>query len=242
MARFSFQNLSRSKKTFFAIGLSLIGLVLLILIAGILNALVGDGEWTLWSSYRYDETGYEIGSTSVGSREVAVIDVDWIDGEVEVVLCDDAYISITEEYKGDITEQALMRYKLSEDGKTLSVKYRSSDAFIGFGSGGEDKKLIVRVPRAYIDQLESLTVNAKSANVKIVGVTAKRVEVFSKRGDVSLQTPASVGFSLSFDCKGDQFETNIPNVQNSLGYGDCNNRFVLNAPRGSVRLFTLPNA
>lgn len=242
MPRISFQNLNRSKKTLLAIGLVLIGLVLLILIAGILNALVGDGEWTLWSSYRYDETGYETGSASIGSKEITAIDVDWIDGEVEVVLCDDAYVSITEVYEGELTEQSLMRYKLSEDGKSLSVKYRASDAFIGFGNGGEDKKLIVRVPRTYIDQLESLTVNSKSADIKIVGVTAKTVEAYSKRGDIELQTPFSVGFTLSFDCKGDLFESNIPNVQNTLGHGDCKNRVVLNAPRGSVRLFTLRDA
>ncbi len=235
MLKTKFEKLSKPQKILLAAGLILIGVLLFAVIVGILNAYVGDGEWSLWSSYKYDETGYEVGSSSVGSKQITAIDIDWIDGDVELLLCDDAYISVTELYEGDLPDSALLRYKLSEDGTALSVKYRSSDAFIGFGSGGENKKLIVRVPRTYIDQLRSITVNGKNANVKINGVSAREMNIYTKSGNIELNLPQSVGYWLSFECKEDEFYTNIPNLQNSLGHGDCTRSVVLRAPRGSVR-------
>ena len=77
----------------FVVGGLIVGAILL----GVLNGLVGKGEWNLgWTNYRYDDTAYDVGEGSIAAPNVEKIDLDWIDGNVRVVLCQDAYISITE--------------------------------------------------------------------------------------------------------------------------------------------------
>lgn len=161
-------------------------LVLGAVVVGILNATVAGGSWSFgWSDYRYDESGYEIGSGTVQAPNVTAIDVDWIDGSVHIVVCDDMYLSLTEASRLDLTEDSLLRWHVSEDGKTLTVKYRKSSWFFG-SSENKNKDLILRVPRRMLETLQSLTVNTVSSNVTLTGVTAKQMNVKSLTGDVTV--------------------------------------------------------
>ena len=158
----------------------------LALVLGILNALFADGEWTLWSSYRYDETGYSVGSSTVPSDRITSIDVDWIDGSVELVVCQDALLSITEQAEGELAENAKLRWSLGADRSVFSVKYRKSAAFLGFGGGGDGKKLTVRIPETMLEQLASVKVNAKDASVRLDGIAAESLAITTHSGAVTL--------------------------------------------------------
>ena len=62
--------------------------LLLAIVLGVLNALVGDGRWNFgWNDYRYDDEGYEVGEGTVPHTGITAIDLDWIDGGVEIVAC-----------------------------------------------------------------------------------------------------------------------------------------------------------
>lgn len=224
------QNQTRPKKVLLLIGVLLVGVLILAVIVGTLNVFVGDGEWSLWSTYRYDETGYLIGSASIGSDRVTSIEIDWIDGEVEIVLCEDALISITEEYEGELAENTYVRHKLDNNGTSLSVKYCASSAFLGFGSGGEDKKLTVRIPVDYLDQLESLTVNTKSADVKLEGIMARSLSVTTNRGDITANLPDDPGFSISAA----EASSGCGSGKQEGQYGDGSCKVSLVSKRGSV--------
>lgn len=183
-----FQRLTSKKKAMTFIGAAVLILLVVAVVVGVLNALIADGTWSIgWSSYRYDETDYEIGSGTIPSKTITSLEIDWLDGEVKLVLCDDAFISITEAYTGEIAESARLRHKVTQGGTLLSVKYRSSAAFLGCGGTGENKSLTVRIPKSMAN-LSSIQINAESANVSMEGISANAMTLSSTTGSITLSS------------------------------------------------------
>lgn len=155
------------------------------ILLGVANALLADGAWTLgWKDFRYDESGYTVGDGSVHAERVTAIDLDWIDGSVTVVPCDDMFISLSERAEADLSEAAELRWKVDADG-TLSVKHRKSQWFFGLGTNTE-KELILRIPRKLFDGMQSISIEAESASVTVKDVFAKTVEVELDSGTLTL--------------------------------------------------------
>ena len=181
----------------FVIGGLLIGAILL----GIINGTVGKGEWNLgWTNYRYDDSAYKVGEGSIAAPNVESIDLDWIDGNVKVVLCQDAYISITESAPAELSENTRVHWCVSEDGKTLSIKYRASSSFFG-ANKDKNKDLILRIPEKLIGQINTLSINAVSSNVTVSDIIIDNIEVQTSSGNVNLELPESTTFILTHQTK-----------------------------------------
>ena len=177
------------------VGVILLGAV----IFGILNALVGDGTWsTGWNDYRYDENGFEIGDATVSSQSLTEIEIDWIDGAVLIVPCQDAYPSLTEttEDGAELPDSSRLRWKISENGERLTVKYRKSSWFFGFGSQNRNKTLILRLPEAMMSQLRELDVTSVSGNIVIDQLQAQRIELETVSGNLKIQNTVCESFAL----------------------------------------------
>ena len=162
-------------------------LMLVAVVVGILNAVIANGTWTFgWVDYRYGDDNYQIGAGTIPSNGITAIDVDWFDGEVTVIACEDAYISLTEQSDKELSDGNQVHWSISEDGKTLSVKYRKSAWFFGLGKG-MSKKLVLRVPEALLPQLEQVTVHTKLANVSVRDIDADKLEIESDGGNVAVR-------------------------------------------------------
>lgn len=227
----------KMKKPLMITAIVIAALVLAAVVVGILNATVAGGSWNFgWSDYRYDESGYRVGSGTIPAQNITAIDVDWIDGNVQIVLCDDSYPSVTESAKTELTEDSLLRWSVSEDGKCLSVKYRKSSWFFG-SSENKNKDLILRVPRRLMQSLESLNVNTVSSNVTVTDVTVKQMNVKSQTGEIrinckispeklnvegesgriKLTLPYKTGFTLAFESEKGTATVDFP-CQRENGY------------------------
>ena len=183
--------------TAFVIGGLIVGAILL----GVLNGLVGKGEWNLgWTDYRYDDSAYEVGEGSIAAPNVERIDLDWIDGNVSVVLCQDAYISITETAPAELSENTRVHWCVSEDGKTLSIKYRASSSFFG-ANKDKNKDLILRIPEKLIGQIDTLSINAVSSNVTVSDIIIDNIEVQTGSGNVDFELPEGSAFTLTHETK-----------------------------------------
>ena len=181
----------------FVIGGLLIGAILL----GVLNGLVGKGEWNLgWTNYRYDDSAYKVGEGSITAPNVESIDLDWIDGNVSVVICQDAYISITESAPADLTDKTRVHWSVSEDGKSLSIKYRASSSFFGT-SKDKEKDLILRIPEKLLGQLKNLNINAVSSNVTVSDIIVDNINVQTASGSVNVELPEGTAFTLTHENK-----------------------------------------
>lgn len=160
------------------------GLVAVAILLGVLNALIADGAWTFgWNDYRYDETGYEIGSSTVPYDGITEIEIDWIDGLVVIEACDDAYISISEQASEELHESVQVHWRVSEDGKTLSVKYRKSSYYFSLGSDNRQKELTLRIPRSLMENLKGIELSAVSSNVLVENIKADHLDLETVSGN-----------------------------------------------------------
>jgi hypothetical protein len=167
----------------------------------VLNGLVGKGEWNLgWTDYRYDDSAYKVGEGTIPVPAVESIDLDWIDGNVSVVICQDAYISITEAAPAELSENTKVHWCVSEDGKTLSIKYRGSSSFFGTNKDKE-KDLILRIPEKLIGQLQTLNINAVSSNVTVSNILVDNMDVKTAAGNVTIELPEGTAFTLTHESR-----------------------------------------
>ena len=177
------------------------GLMLGAILLGVLNGLVGKGEWNLgWTDYRYDDSSYKVGEGSIAAPDVETIDLDWIDGNVSVVICQDAYISITETAPAELSENTRVHWCVSEDGKTLSIKYRSSSSFFGVNKD-KNKDLILRIPEKLLGQIKNLNINAVSSNVIVSNIVVDNIDVKTASGDVTIELPEDTAFTLTHESR-----------------------------------------
>ena len=191
------KNKKSIKYTAFILG----GLIVGALLLGVLNGLVGGGEWNLgWTNYRYDDSAYKVGEGSIAAPRVETVDLDWIDGNVTVVICQDAYISITETAPAALTEKTQVHWCVSEDGKTLSIKYRGSSSFFGT-TKDKNKDLILRIPEKLLDQLKTLNINAVSSNVTVSNILIENINVTTASGNVTVELPKGSAFTLTHETK-----------------------------------------
>jgi len=163
-------------------------LIVCAIVLGVLNGLVAKGEWTFgWLDYRYDDTSYHSGSGSViapNADNLQKIDLDWIDGRVEIVACQDMCISLSESAESGVSEENELRWSLSEDGSVLTVKYRKSSWFFQ-GTHKENKTLILRIPQRFFEQLRELNVTVRSSEVTVTDVQVSALRFTSESGSLT---------------------------------------------------------
>ncbi|MBE6601461.1 MAG: DUF4097 domain-containing protein [Ruminococcaceae bacterium] len=204
-------------------------LILAAVIIGVLNATVFDGAITFgWTNYTYDAKGYQVGDGTVYGSAIESIEVDWLRGDVEIVACEDVSISLTEESESELTDSARVRWCVSEDGKTLRIKCRKSGWF--FGKGSKEKKLILRIPQAMFEQMQSLSVTSAAGNVSMRDVATSSLTVSCEKGnvewrsvyapdwlsitardgDVSLEIPTNTDLCLTWESKHGSVSSDFP--------------------------------
>lgn len=169
----------------------LVGAVIL----GVLNALVGKGKWTFgWTDYSYDDADYEVGDGSIPAARITSIDLDWIDGNVRIVACKDAFLSLTESADSELTDASRVRWKVNELGE-LSIKYRKSSFFLG-KTHNKNKDLILRVPERFFEGLK-IGVNTRSANVFVEGIAAQEMVLNAESGNFALLSGSSAAILVA---------------------------------------------
>ena len=200
-------------------------LVVAAVVVGVLNALVADGEWTFgWNDYRYDESGYTAGQGTIPADRLTGIELDWIDGTVEIVACEDTFPSVSESASDDLPESARLRWKVDENG-VLHIKYRKASWFFGFGGGDREKKLTLRVPVRFFEDLEKVEIEVESAHVVIDGLLAKELDMESSAGSLTVKNSSFASVSV---------ETVSGKVE--LGSSVCPDRLDIETASGDVTL------
>ncbi len=222
----------------FIVGGLLIGAILV----GILNGLVGKGEWNLgWTNYRYDDSAYHTGEGSIAAPNVERIDLDWIDGNVTVVICQDAYISVSETAPAELSEKTRVHWCVSEDGKSLSIKYRGSSSFFG-RTKDKDKDLILRIPEKLMGQLQTLSINAVSSNVTISDIITDNINVETASGNINLELPEATAFTLTHETKrGGSPTIDFPITQEGNTYQSGTNGIQINVKTNSGKVAVTSN-
>jgi len=199
---------------------------------------LADGQWTFgWSDYHYDDSQYTMGDGTLYATDLTEISVDWIDGTVHIVVCQDDYPSVTERAGEALTDDSRMRWCVSEDGSSLSIKYRKSSSFFGI-SENKRKDLILRVPEKMLPQLMSLNIDVVSSKVTVEGVEVASMSVDSVSGDVTLLFAEDVGFTLTHETVSGEKTVDFAVEEKDGAYicGDGRCQIAIDSVSGSVEV------
>jgi len=176
------------------------------------------------SVYRYDNgSKYSIGNGAVAASRVKKLEIDWVSGDVTVTYGNGNDISFSESFKGDLSEDHLLRWYL--DGSTLRIKFQKSGVVKG---KGESKNLEVVVPKGMI--LDGVDLDCVSSNF-IVDVDSLEYDVDTVSGDIDLSASSATVVdvdSVSGDC--------------TLRMLECPSKVDMDSVSGSISLWIPSNS
>ena len=169
--------------------------ILWIMMSGILS-LSAFGGCTVMGRYeRYENAAfYTAGSFTYNAEDVKAVEIDWVNGSVEIVQTDSAELSVTEDSIKDI-HKTFHHYL---DGTTLKIKFCESGAKTNVE--GKYKNLRVEIPASIHLEIESvsapitigeatlssLSVETVSGKLTAENVHTSRLEIDSVSADIEL--------------------------------------------------------
>ncbi len=173
------------------IGKHRVGSILKIVISSILLAALLSANsltvqsplsFNLFSSQLiYDDTGYSVGNADFPAEtSIQKLNIEWLDGSVEVIYWDNDHISILEGSEHTIGSDDQMRYFLNGD--SLFVKFQGSH-FMLFGNMPA-KHLTVYLPNSI--SLSELDISAVSSSISVSSMTINHGHFSNVSGEIIL--------------------------------------------------------
>ena len=120
--------------------------------------------------------------------EVSGLNIDWINGKVEVKVGSGNLIKITEQpASGTLAEEDQL--KLSSSGGVLKIQWDSQFRLISLGLFENRRKdLTVEVPRSLAAAMTDITCSNTSGDMEISGFTAENLNASSTSGSITLSS------------------------------------------------------
>ena len=190
---------------------------------------------------------YEPGPYNVETKGIKSIDVEWVNGNVDVEYYDGDTIYIEEISSND---KCPMTYYV--EGNTLSIDEYVSDYSTAF-SGMKDKDLVLKIPKDFVTnefkiEVVSANINALDLNTfafELNSVSGKsyisfanqpqQIELDSVSGDIQMVLPSDIsGYFINSDSVSGSINTS--DFGNELRYGDGKTRIELESVSGNLTL------
>ena len=182
-----------------------IALVLVTVTTMGLMALTGCTKMTSYEKYTNADL-YSVGSVNMSAEAVKKVDIDWINGSIEVAQSTTQTLKIVEEKSPENAEER-MRYYV--DGSTLKVKYCQSG--LRRNIDAQNKNLRVEIPAGLSLEIDtvsagvtigvlestSLSIESESGNITAERIVGKDVEIETGNGKVSVGE--LIASAVSFD-------------------------------------------
>ena len=185
---------------------------------------------------RYENAqAYSAGNFTYQANAVTEIEIDWVDGKVEIVQSDNPTLSVFESLPAEANEDKV-HYWLR--GNTLKIAYCQS------GKRGDisqsNKELVVEIPSGVSLDIEAVgaEVTAQSLQVRSVSVDTKSGAVNGgvwRADEVDVETESGSVRVDSIDARDISVETE----SGSVAFAMVQNRAEIETARGSVEI-TLP--
>lgn len=134
-----------------------------------------------WNFNYLDSAQYQVGSGSVSAAGLRSLEINWVDGSVNLEVTDGNSVVFRE--PDGLDEEDQLRYRVVGD--RLIIQYGKPRWGFGIHFSRPAKNLTVEIPRTLASQLVELKVDTVSAPVRASGLTAKACEVDGVSGDVT---------------------------------------------------------
>lgn len=124
---------------------------------------------------------YKTGDAAISADSLKKLEINWIDGEVNLIPYDGQDIEIKETSPDSLSEDEKLQYYY-ENG-TLLIQYQKS-GFFSFGTHTNDKKLTVSIPSSLCKEIAEVSVDTTSSDVRISGIHAESFDIETVSGNV----------------------------------------------------------
>ena len=178
--------------------------------------------------------------------EITALDIDWISGEVEILVTSDSDILVREQPEHETSYSYAM--VVTEQDGVLKVRY-AEDAFLTLPDLPA-KKLTVQLPRAVAEHLTEVQMNSVSADFDVAALTVKETLTFdSVSGDLETDfltadsaKLTTVSGKIDLDGSFRQVTGGSTSGEVDLTLRKCPDRIELNTVSGNVDLELPRNA
>lgn len=178
--------------------------------------------------------------------EITALDIDWISGEVEILVTSDSDILVREQPEHETSYSYAM--VVTEQDGVLKVRY-AEDAFLTLPDLPA-KKLTVQLPRAVAEHLTEVRLNSVSADFDVAALTVKETLTFdSVSGDLETDfltadsaELTTVSGKIDLDGSFRQVTGGSTSGEVDLTLRKCPDRIELNTVSGNVDLELPRNA
>ncbi len=183
-----------------------------------LGTLMREAEagWKPLSGHRYESTW------DPAEDEVTGLDVNWINGRVELKPASGSEIRIVESADRELDEAH--RLKLTYSGGILKVDWGQNWIILGIFEN-QRKDLVIEVPHAVAGELERLSCETTSGPITVSGFTAGKQEFSSTSGALELS-----------GLKGETISTSTTSGSITLDKGDFSESLSADTVSGGVKL------
>ena len=187
-------------------------LLIFVLVGILISGLDHDGfNWGTGSS-----GNYMTGSGSVDMSQIENIQIEWVSGNVDVILVPDTETTIS--FSETNGEDHPMVYEIK--GKTLVIRFTKQTIHLNFGNfNTPDKDLKIQIPENW--SCRSLDIEAVSANVSVHLSEANDVEIENVSGKTDLNITKSGSVSVETVSGEVMFNGNCNEFDCSSVSGDC---------------------
>lgn len=135
-----------------------------------------------------------VGETSLDTAGIDSINVDWVSGEITVVVHTGNEIEITERAQRSLHDDERMHVTIV--GSTLNIGFVDSSIRGRIGRMPQ-KRLEILVPTQLASQLQSLNISATSSVISVDGFTADAVDIGSTSGALNIENINANTFTAS---------------------------------------------
>ncbi len=213
-------------------------MLIVMLITAVACALAACGDLYNYNHTYDNESLYTVASSGrAGISEIRDIDVDWYNGTITVI-CGEAgsLVTFSEFAEGEEpSRDTTMHYLV--DGTTLRIKYAKSGTL---SVGKLVKHLTVTVPSdMYLGEID---IDGTSADISVMGISAREIEVDNVSGLVNLKCSANdvnvdtVSGNLYLECNADRVEADSVSGNVTVTCKSSPSRMFIDSTSGDVLL------
>lgn len=223
---------NRNSSIFKIIIWSIIAIILIsILVSGVRFNSINFNFFSFGGNHNFDSSSYSSGNNEVDAKDISDIEINWIDGSVNIESYDGDTIKFYEQFGKELDEKDLLHYYNS--GSKLTIQYSSSKK-IPISLGGYDlhKSLTVQIPESIMEKLDDIKIEAVSSDINIKNINSKYIDIESLSGNISLNS--ILVSKIDIETASGDFDSNDINVEKTSSISTISGNAALNGSISAV--------
>ncbi len=232
---------------------SVVAVVLVgVLVLGLTGNLgSGIGGFSLFGinlgSHYADAGKYQAGSGEIPAQKIQDLEINWLDGNVEIEVYDGDTVQFSETSSRKLSEKNQMHY-YNKNGKLIIQYQKSFTGLFNFINTGRDKELTVKIPESIAGDFGEVRVDTVSADTVVSGISGGKFRFDSTSGGIHLEECSASELvtdttSGSVTADGSYGEVEFDTVSGNLNLSSeiCPSRINADGVSGSVTLYLPEN-